>query len=43
MYVYDILPQSQVKEKDAWYKLVDTVPGSQAFRPASQSTCDKTW
>ncbi|HTV92970.1 MAG TPA: ABC transporter substrate-binding protein [Verrucomicrobiae bacterium] len=43
MYVYDILPQSEVKEKDAWYKLVGTVPGSQAFRPASQSTCDKTW
>jgi len=43
MYVYDILPQSQVKEKDAWYKLVETIPGSQAFRPASQSTCDKTW
>lgn len=43
MYVYDILPQSQVKEKDAWYKLVDTVPGSQAFRPAAQSTCEKTW
>lgn len=43
MYVYDILPQSQVKEKDAWYKLVETIPGSQAFRPASKSTCDKTW
>ena len=43
MYVYDILPQSQVKEKDAWYKLVDTIPASQAFRPVATSTCDKTW
>lgn len=43
MEVVDVLPRSEVKEPHAWYKVVDTIPGSLAFRPASESTCPKTW
>ena len=43
MEVVDVLPKSDVKEPHAWYKVVDTIPGSLAFSPASDSTCPKTW
>jgi branched-chain amino acid transport system substrate-binding protein len=43
MYVVDVLPQSEVKEPHAWFKVVETIPGDKAFRPASQSTCPKDW
>jgi len=43
MYVMDVLPKSEVKEPHAWMKIVDTIPADQAFRPASESTCQKTW
>jgi branched-chain amino acid transport system substrate-binding protein len=43
MYVMDVLPQSEVKEPHAWMKIVETIPAAQAFRPASESQCDRTW
>ncbi len=43
MYVVDVLPRSQVKEPHAWFKIVETIPASRAFRPESQSTCKKDW
>ncbi len=43
MYVVDVLPKEQVKEPHAWFKLVQTIPPSRAFRPESQSTCKKDW
>jgi branched-chain amino acid transport system substrate-binding protein len=43
MYVMDVLPQSEVKEPHAWMKVVDTIPAAQAFRPASESVCTKSW
>jgi branched-chain amino acid transport system substrate-binding protein len=43
MYVVDVLPQSDVKEPHAWFKVVETIPGEKAFRPVSQSACPKSW
>ncbi len=43
MYIVDVLPQSQIKEPHAWYKVLETIPSSKAFRPESQSTCKKDW
>ncbi|MGB6986491.1 MAG: ABC transporter substrate-binding protein, partial [Candidatus Aquilonibacter sp.] len=43
MYVMDVLPKSEVKEPHAWMKVVDTIPAAQAFRPASESVCIKSW
>lgn len=43
MYVMDVLPKSEVQEPHAWMKVVETIPAAQAFKPASESTCDKTW
>jgi len=43
MYVVDVLPQSQLKEPHAWYKVLETIPSSKAFRPESQSLCKKDW
>lgn len=43
MYVVDVLPQSKIKEPHAWFKIVQTMPPSRAFRPESQSTCKKDW
>jgi len=43
MYVVDVLPQSEVKEPHAWFKIIETIPAEKAFRPASQSTCQKDW
>ncbi|HTJ25715.1 MAG TPA: ABC transporter substrate-binding protein [Candidatus Limnocylindria bacterium] len=43
MYVVDVLAKSQVKEPHAWFKIVQTIPPSRAFRPESQSTCKKDW
>ena len=43
MYVMDVLPKSEVKEPHAWMKVVDTIPAAQAFRPASESVCTKSW
>jgi branched-chain amino acid transport system substrate-binding protein len=43
MYVVDVLDKSQIKEPHAWFKIVQVIPPSRAFRPESQSTCVKTW
>jgi branched-chain amino acid transport system substrate-binding protein len=43
MYVVDVLPKDQVKEPHAWFKILETIPGDQAFRPVSESTCAKDW
>jgi branched-chain amino acid transport system substrate-binding protein len=43
MYVVDVVPKDQIKEPHAWFKLVETIPGPQAFRPESQSVCNKDW
>ncbi len=43
MYVVDVLPKSKIKEPHAWFKIVQTIPPSRAFRPESQSTCKKDW
>ncbi len=43
MYVVDVIPKEQIKEPHAWYKIVQTIPPSRAFRPESQSLCKKDW
>ena len=43
MYVVDVIPKGQIKEPHAWYKIVQTIPPSRAFRPESQSVCKKDW
>jgi hypothetical protein len=32
-----------VKEPHAWFKIVEDIAPSRAFRPASQSPCKKDW
>jgi branched-chain amino acid transport system substrate-binding protein len=43
MYVVDVIPKEQIKEPHAWFKIVQTIPPSRAFRPESQSLCKKDW
>ena len=43
MYVVDVVPKDRLKEPHAWFKLVQTIPPSRAFRPESQSVCKKDW
>lgn len=43
MLVVDVLPKNEVKEPHAWYKILQVIPGSRAFRPESQSPCKKDW
>jgi branched-chain amino acid transport system substrate-binding protein len=43
MIVVDVLPKDQIKAPHAWFKIIETIPAEQAFRPVSQSTCPKTW
>ena len=43
MYVVEVLPKDQLKKPQAWFKIVQTIPPSRAFRPESQSDCPKTW
>jgi branched-chain amino acid transport system substrate-binding protein len=43
MIVVDVLDKSQIKEPHAWYKIIETIPADKAFRPESQSTCNKDW
>jgi branched-chain amino acid transport system substrate-binding protein len=43
MYVVDVLPKEQIKEPHAWFKIVQVIPPSRAFRPESQSVCKKDW
>jgi len=43
MYVVDIIPKDKIKAPHAWFKVVQVIPPSRAFRPESQSTCKKDW
>ena len=43
MYVVDVIPKEQIKEPHAWFKLVQVIPPSRAFRPESESVCKKDW
>ena len=43
MYIVDVLPKDQVKEPHAWFKVVQTIPSGEAFRPESQTECKKDW
>ncbi len=43
MYVVDVLSKDQIKEPHAWYKIIQVIPPSRAFRPEDQSTCKKDW
>jgi branched-chain amino acid transport system substrate-binding protein len=43
MYVVDVLTKDRIQEPHAWFKLVQTIPPSRAFRPESQSICKKDW
>jgi branched-chain amino acid transport system substrate-binding protein len=43
MYVVDVLSKSEIKEPHAWFRIVETIPGPQAFRPVAQSQCVKDW
>ena len=43
MYVVDVLTKDQIKEPHAWFKIVQTIAPGRAFRPESQSVCNKTW
>jgi branched-chain amino acid transport system substrate-binding protein len=39
MYVYEVKKPSESKYPFDYYKLVDTIPAAQAFRPLAQSDC----
>jgi branched-chain amino acid transport system substrate-binding protein len=43
MFVVDVLSKDQIKEPHAWYKILQVIPPSRAFRPEDQSTCKKDW
>jgi branched-chain amino acid transport system substrate-binding protein len=43
MYVVDIISKDKIKEPHAWFKIVQVIPPSRAFRPESQSLCKKDW
>ncbi|GAC1413700.1 MAG: ABC transporter substrate-binding protein [Candidatus Velthaea sp.] len=43
MYIVDILAKDKIKEPHAWFKIVQVMPPGRAFRPESQSTCQKSW
>jgi branched-chain amino acid transport system substrate-binding protein len=39
MYVYEVKKPSESKSEWDYYKLVETIPAEQAFRPLAQSDC----
>jgi branched-chain amino acid transport system substrate-binding protein len=43
VYIVDVLPQSELKKPHAWFRVIQTIPGNDAFRPVSQSECKKDW
>jgi branched-chain amino acid transport system substrate-binding protein len=43
MYVVDVIPKEQIKEPHAWFKVLQTIPPTRAFRPESESKCAKDW
>jgi branched-chain amino acid transport system substrate-binding protein len=42
-YLYEVLPPSQYKEKNAWLKVLSTIPGNEAFPNPATEGCKKTW
>ncbi|HTU69945.1 MAG TPA: ABC transporter substrate-binding protein [Candidatus Baltobacteraceae bacterium] len=42
-YLYEVLAPSQYKEKNAWLKIIGTIPGSEAFPNPATEGCAKTW
>jgi len=42
-YLYEVLPPSQYKEKNAWLKVIGTISGTEAFPNPATEGCDKTW
>ncbi|HUA08898.1 MAG TPA: ABC transporter substrate-binding protein [Candidatus Acidoferrales bacterium] len=42
-YLYQVLPQSEYKEPNAWLKVIGTVPGDQAFPNPATEGCHRTW
>jgi len=40
MYLAEVLPSSQVKQPWAYFKILKTIPGNRAFRPASELKCN---
>ncbi len=43
MYVVDIETKDKISSPHAWFKIVETIPPSRAFRPESASVCAKDW
>jgi branched-chain amino acid transport system substrate-binding protein len=43
MLVVDVIPKEKIKEPHAWYKIVQVIPPSRAFRPEQDSICKKDW
>ncbi len=43
MLVVQVIPKENIKEPHAWYKIVQVIPASRAFRPESDSVCKKDW
>lgn len=43
MYVVEVIPKEQIKEPHAWFKILQTIPPNRAFRPESESKCNKDW
>ncbi len=43
MYVVEVIPKEQIKEPHAWFKILQTIPPSRAFRPEADSKCAKDW
>ncbi len=39
MYVVEVLAPDRLKKPQAWFRIVQTIPPSRAFRPAAQSEC----
>jgi len=42
-YLYEVLPPSQYKEKNAWLKVIGTISGTEAFPNPATEGCAKTW
>jgi branched-chain amino acid transport system substrate-binding protein len=43
MLVVTVLNKEVIKEPHAWFKIDQTIPASRAFRPESESVCNKDW
>ena len=43
MLFVQVLPKDQVKEPHAWFKILERIPGKDAFQTESETTCKKDW